>query len=229
MVKETSKWSREGQFFETQGYRRNKKQGGMWELEDLPTLVDRFLYKITNRKLSLAMEEIKEAVLKESSKLFTFIANNSVNRSFDYYEGTPYTNKIWERLGDDYARRKGHRRFWFYDKPKRKAGETLLRDWLLHTPTVSVMGNPRVEVNRNPSAHGYQYVGFTITPFPNSRRPRIEEDLIRYKLFGRHKWGGTFMSNEEARPIVSPAIRALTNSRIRERVMYVLKEAIEND
>ena len=64
MVKETSKWSKQGSLFESQGYRKNKKYGN-WELEDLPTIIDRFLYKVTNKRLMTAMDAVKEAVYKE--------------------------------------------------------------------------------------------------------------------------------------------------------------------
>lgn len=219
MVKETSKWNKQGSLFESQGYRKNKKYGN-WELEDLPTVIDRFLYKVTNKRLMTAMDAVKEAVYKESDKLFTMIANVSINRMYDYWEDSPFTNRVWERLSRAYVLKKGHERFWFY--------KGNLDQWLRRTPPSEVFGRPIVEIYRNPKARGFQDMKINITPFPNAKRPHIEDTAIRNRLFGRHKWNGEYISNEEARPIIAPAMRALVKNRLRQRVMKVLKEAVEN-
>lgn len=218
MVKETN-WSKEG-LFESQGFRRNKKQGGMWELEDLPTVIDRFIVKFTNKRLKLAEEAIRNAVREESDKLFLFISNVSVNRLYDYWDGSPFTNKIWDRLGAAYIKKKGHQKFWFY-KGK-------LDNWLHGTLPSEVFGTPRLEVHSNSKARGFQKIQFILSPWPNSRRPKISDEAIRNRLFGRHKWGGIYMSNEEARPIISPAMRALIRNRVEQRIRFVAKEALEN-
>lgn len=218
MVKETN-WSKEG-LFESQGFRRNKKQGGMWELEDLPTVINRFIFKITNKRLQIAEEKLKEILQKETDRLFLIISNVSVNRLYDYWDGSPFTNKIWERLGSSYIKKKGHQKFWFY-KGK-------LNNWLRDTLPSEVFGMPRVEIHRNLRAKGFQNMQFTINPWPNSRRPKITDEAIRNRLFGRHKWNGIYMSNEEGRPIISPAMRALLKNRITERVTSTLKETLEN-
>ena len=194
----------------------------MWELEDLPTIINRFIVKLTNKRLLLAEKAIKEATQKEADKLFLFISNVSVNRLYDYWEreNSPFTNKVWERLGNAYVKKKGHRNFWFYK------GE--LNKWLRSTLPSVVFGIPRVEVHKNPKARGLQGMQFIINPWPNSRNPKIEREDIRNRLFGRHKWGGIYMSNEEARPIISPAMRALIKNRIEQRIRFVAKEALEN-
>lgn len=231
MVKD-EKWSKEGKIFETQGFRVKKdRQSGerFWDLEDLPSIIERFVEKTTYKRWQQAYEDIREYVRKVSNLLFLMINRDAIGSLYNPYgyevsetTGEYYSKvQVWQALSRSYALKKGPNKdkFWLY--------RGNLRDWLASTLPSQVFGTPEVYADFNKQARGYQDMHITIRPFPKAGHPNVPrgDDINIYnELFGRHAWGGGYYSNEDVRPIMAPAMRKLVDTRLKNGVKRILKE-----
>ena len=224
MVKETNRQSKVLEWWDD-GFKTNKSGKKVYALTELPNMIEQFAYKATYKRLRMAEERIDKFVRQQANLLFLMIRNEAIGKVYNPYSD----NRPWPLLSKSYNRKKElygtQNKFWLYTG--------YLSRWLSRAKPSRIFGDPYVEVLLNKSARGYQWVTFQIQPFPNATYPNMDrESEIYYRLFGRHfdDYGiDGRMSNEEKRPIVAPAMRKLMDSRIKNGVKRILKEAIEND
>ena len=196
------------------------KEGGVgYELTDIPEILIGFMQKIINRRYDRVEALIHKRLQREADRLFLLVAN-AIGVGGALYN--PYENPVWPRLSRPYAKRKGHERMWYY--------KGILREWLLNdnNKPSAVFGEPRIDIVRNEDARGWQTAVIQVNPYPEVRDPRISNELIRYRLFGRRKAYGTYISNEELRPILSPTIKYILKNRLLGVVKSTIKEGMEN-
>lgn len=179
------------------------------------------IQKTTMKRYGNLHERVLEAVREEAAKLFTYIlkdrgAINSTMSPFRAFGGT-----FWQALSKPYIKRKGHSRYWYY------TGR--LGSWLGKTDPLTVFGLPTMKATKfNPKARGYQKMTLQIDPFPMTNNVTVPED-INNRLFAKRIIYGKYQSNDDLRPLIEPAIKALVQYRIRRKVSKVMKEALQND
>lgn len=181
---------------------------------------------LTLKRYALLKPALAKAVREESEKLFKFIAEKAVNVQANPFKF--YSKKQWPALSKSTIRKKKHSNFW-YDSGT-------LKNWLLSTSPASVYGNPFIDIKGASNfARGRQRVVIEVNPFPKTNLAL--PDQIYYRLFARKKVkSGTgqqimtqFISNEEQRPIESPAKRQLINYRINRKVDKVIREVLNGN
>lgn len=192
----------------------NKKRNS---IADLPELFMATIYKVTNKRWQRALQILEKVLPKESERLFSLIAYDSIGVEEDPYKGTPYSTRVWQRLSEAWIEKKDSDLFWY------STGK--LQKWFLNTKTSSVMGNPKFGIKmNNPKAKGFQLGTIVFQPFPYLHNPRIDDIDIRNRLFMTN-WGGDV--NEEVRPIIAPAARALIDEILEDKIKVILKDVME--
>lgn len=190
--------------------------------EDLSTLAERNLDKVqvtTLKRYNEMAPLIRQAVEEESERLYQYIAGRAINVQANPYK--LYSKKAWRPLNKRYAKRKGHSNFWY------KTG--LLERWLRSKKPSSVYGKPRVELQKfNRFARGLQRLTLRIIPYPKENISIEEKVYNRLYAQKKVKLGNslTFISNEDDRPIVSPAKKLLIRYRINRTVSKTVKEIL---
>ena len=189
---------------------------GKKTVADLPDIFYGFIEKVTNKRIDNAQDDIEAIMQNESDKLFTLIANRSIDVLSDPFPF--YDEVVWHRLSQKWIKKKGHDRFWFYTGA--------LQDWFYNTLPSGVFGKPELKIAKNKKAKGYQYATFSYRPYPNLRSPEISSSSIKRKLFGKNRKG---VANEEVRPIIKPAVRALISGRLKSLMLDLVRRAIKGE
>lgn len=186
------------------------------------------LEKLTLKRYANLKPRLQEAVKQESEKYFKYLREKVIGVKANPFKF--YSSKPWPDLKPDYVRykKKKHRNSGFWSNKK------VLDKWLNQASPAGVFGDPYIDIRSyNPSARGLQWMNIKIEPFP---RTQINLPVNIYnRLFGRRKVKSgegavlkTYVSNDEMRPIISPAMRQLVNYTIKRRVRKVIKEVLTN-
>lgn len=211
-------------------YRQGKETAqiisrGEYKGLSFPEIILQFTEKIVNKRIELAGERIQKYLDEQADELFDIMLEHGIDQTQNNFP-LSYGGKAWRPLSKKWVKYKlrkwGNKNFWI------ASGD--LSSWLSNTsnkPT-DVFGRPKIYTTANPKARGYQWGNFYIDLFPKLENPNFNNELIRYKLFGRRKTGAMYISNDQDRPIVIPAIVWLIRKRIRRGIMTIFKEAVEN-
>jgi hypothetical protein len=193
------------------------------KLDELPSIVEGFLYKATNKRLAIAESALINEVIKESNKLFMYVVKN-VNVLQPSSEITPYLAKGWKPLTDKWLSAKAPVKTFWYGYESGRTNEHL-KDYLANLIPSNVFGMPKITTAKNLRARGFQRVTFNIDPYPfRGADLRENMDLEQYnKLFAPRRDG---ISNEDDRPLISPVIKYMMENHLRKVINKVLKETI---
>lgn len=198
------------------------QDGKKRRIDNLPEVFEGIIYKITNKRYKLAEERLYEAVKTESHFLFSTLLQGIDVPNPPYW----VTNQglAWQSLSQKWIKAKKHSNFW-YGKRDRGGNYTHLKDWVKQNieKENDLLGKPIVYAARNLEARGYQRATIFINPFPKKLSSIHSVQLN--KLF---KDNGSGKSNEEARPLVNPALLFLMETRIMKVAKQILKETMEN-
>jgi hypothetical protein len=205
---------------------------------------------MTARRYAKLKPRLEKEVKVVSDKLFIWLATKYTNVTANPFKF--YSRGVWPKLNIHYLNRKRRKnkstKFWRFSGT--------LDDWLRAELPSKYMGSPRVKVrNFNPSARGIQNILIDIDVYPyaanlDDRIRKSEEDndpadSIYYRLFGRKKVAKRsvvkslmgseetkrtiqFISNDEQRPIIAPAMQMIINFSVKRRVNRVIKEVLTN-
>lgn len=197
-----------------------RREDGGRRLSDLPRIIDGFLATLTNRRLDEAYDQLIDVVDKEADTLFRLVYLNAIDKTRAPF---PEYNRAYRKLSEKYVKRKKHDHFWMYTG---KLGRWLISG---RVRPRKVFGEPTIRVVRNERARGRQIMTFQIEPFPEtedsaywSSRPDIWARLFQPRR------GGTPISNEDDRPMISPAIAFLIDKRLKDKVNRVLWRVMTN-
>lgn len=205
---------------------------------------------MTARRYAKLKPRLEKEVKIVSDKLFIWLADKYTNVTANPFKF--YSRGVWPKLNIHYVNRKRRKnkstKFWRFSGT--------LDEWLRAELPSKYMGSPRVKVrNFNPSDRGIQNILIDIDVYPyaaklDDRIRRSEEDndpadSIYYRLFGRKKVAKRsvvkslmgseekkrtiqFISNDEQRPIIAPAMQMIINFSVKRRVNRVIKEVLTN-
>lgn len=205
---------------------------------------------MTARRYAKLKPRLEKEVKIVSDKLFIWLADKYTNVTANPFKF--YSRGVWPKLNIHYVNRKRRKnksiKFWRFSGT--------LDEWLRAELPSKYMGSPRVKVrNFNPSDRGIQNIRIDIDVYPyaaklDDRIRRSEEDnepadSIYYRLFGRKKVAKRsvvkslmgseekkrtihFISNDEQRPIIAPAMQMIINFSVKRRVNRVIKEVLTN-
>lgn len=205
---------------------------------------------MTARRYAKLKPRLEKEVKVVSDKLFIWLADKYTDVTANPFKF--YNKGVWPKLNIHYVnrKRKKHKstKFWRFSGT--------LDEWLRAELPSKYMGSPRVKVrNFNPSARGKQNILIDIDVYPyaanlDDRIRRSEEDndpadSIYYRLFGRKKVAKRsvvkslmgseekkrtiqFISNDEQRPIIAPAMQMIINFSVKRRVNRIIKEVLTN-
>lgn len=203
-----------------------------YELSELGNVIVNSVEKITLKRFSRLKPRLQEVVRKESERYFKYLDEKVVGvpaNPFHFYNKQP-----WPALSEKYVKykKKKHRSsgFWSNTKTRKES----LHTWLQSASPTEVFGQPYIDIrNFNPTATGLQWANIRVEPFP---RTNINVPVEIYnRLFGRRKVLsgaaavlGTYVSNNDMRPIISPAMRQLINYSIKRKVTRTIKEVLQN-
>lgn len=201
-----------------------------YELSELGNVIVNSVEKITLKRFSRLKPRLQEVVRKESERYFKYLDEKVVGvhaNPFHFYNKQP-----WPALSEKYVKykKKKHRSSGFWSNKKKKG----LHNWLQSASPTEVFGQPYIDIrNFNPTATGLQWANIRVEPFP---RTNINVPVEIYnRLFGRRKVLsgaaavlGTYVSNNDMRPIISPAMRQLINYSIKRKVTRTIKEVLQN-
>lgn len=195
-------------------------------LLDLPQIVKEFAEKTTIKRFDLLRPRLQELAEKEADYLFKYMVNDlgvfgATANPFRLYSRTP-----WKPLNKKYAKYKKTNAFWINEKKP-----SLLRDWFSYASPNQAFGKPYVYMSDySPGVRGLQNVKIDVRMFPKKRMDAPE--WVLHRLFGKRPSGAGVMSsrisNEEDRPILSPAMKQLVNYRFNRRARKLIKETFEN-
>lgn len=199
-----------------------------YELFELGNVIVNSVEKITLKRFSRLKPRLQEVVRKESERYFKYLDEKVVGvhaNPFHFYNKQP-----WPALSEKYVKykKKKHRSSGFWSNKK------VLHNWLQSASPTEVFGQPYIDIrNFNPTATGLQWANIRVEPFP---RTNINVPVEIYnRLFGRRKVLsgaaavlGTYVSNNDMRPIISPAMRQLINYSIKRKVTRTIKEVLQN-
>ena len=219
-----------------------------WNLSQITSKSVESIQTLTARRYAELKPRLEKEVKTVSDKLFIWLADKYTNvtaNPFKFYSRTP-----WPKLNIHYLNRKRAKHkstnFWRFSGT--------LDEWLREELPSKYMGSPRVKVrNFNPSARGRQKMLIDVDVYPyaaklDDRIRRSEEDnepadSIYYRLFGRKKVAKTstvrslmgseekkktihFISNDEQRPIIAPAMQMIINFSIKRKINKIIKEVL---
>ena len=202
------------------------KQGKNKTLLDLPQIVKEFAEKTTIKRFDLLRPRLQELAEKEADYLFKYMVNDLGVFGATANPFRKYSNKPWKPLNKKYAKYKGTNAFWLNEKKRH-----LLRDWFATASPNQALGKPYVYMSEyHPRARGLQNVKLTVRMFPREKMDAPTWVLDR--LFGLRPagdgYGSSRISNEEDRPILSPAMQQLVNYRINRKIKNLIKDTLEN-
>lgn len=199
-----------------------------YQLNDLGNVILNSIEKITLKRYSRLKPKLQEVVSKESEKFFKYVDSKVTgvhSNPFHFYSSSP-----WPDLSPKYVRykKRKHRSSGFWSNKKK------LHNWFQSASPAEVFGNPYIDIrNYNPTATGLQWANIRIEPFPRKKINLPTE--IYNRLFGKRKIKsgaaavlGTYVSNDDIRPIISPAMRQLINYSIKRKVVKTIKETLSN-
>lgn len=205
---------------------------------------------MTAKRYAKLKPRLEKEVKVVSDKLFMWLADKYTDVTANPFKF--YSRGVWPKLNIHYVNRKRRKnkstKFWRFSGT--------LDEWLRKELPSKYMGSPKVKVrNFNPSARGKQNILIDIDVYPyaaklDDRIRRSEEDndpadSIYYRLFGRKKVAKRsvvkslmgseekkrtihFISNDEQRPIIAPAMQMIINFSVKRRVNRIIKEVLTN-
>lgn len=195
-------------------------------LIDLPQIVKEFAEKTTIKRFDLLRPRLQELAEKEADYLFKYMVNDievfgTRSNPFRLYSKTP-----WRPLNKKYKSSKTPKGFWLNKKKPE-----ILKQWFMTASPLVAFGKPFIYMtDYSPTARGLQNVKIIVRMFP--KKIMNAPDWVLIRLFGKRPAGlGEMLgriSNEEDRPILSPAMQQLVNYRFRSRVRILIKETFEN-
>lgn len=199
------------------------KQGKNKTLLDLPQIVKEFAKKTTAKRFDLLRPRLQELAEKEADYLFKYMVNDLGVFGTTTNPFKLYSKATWRPLNPDYVKRKKSNLFWI--------NEGLLKEWFMYASSNQALGKPYVYMSDySPRARGLQNVKIVVRMFPKKKMDAPEWVLDR--LFGRRSFGDSGysgnISNEEDRPILSPAMKQLVNYRFNRKARKLIKETFEN-
>ena len=203
-----------------------------WNLGNLITKSVETIQQTTAKRYAKLKPRLEKEVRKISNQLFILLADKYTNvraNPFKFYSRHP-----WPELSKGYVakKRRQHKstKFWRYTGA--------LDSWFRSTLPSDIMGGPQVKIrNFNPSARGKQNVIISVDVFPKAAKLDDEVPTHIYnRLFGQKKVKDSpgavlmsnFMSNDEQRPIIAPAMQMLINFRVKRKVNQIIKETLLN-
>lgn len=205
-------------------YIETEEGGRKRQLNEFPNIVEGFLYKVTNKRLALAESVLINELIKESDKLFTMVVINSMDVSGPSSEITPYLSRTWRALSQKWLSAKNPVTTFWYGYDSGRTNEHL-KDYLAKTTPSTLFGTPDIKIARSLRAKGFQRATFNIDPYPlrgDALRGRMDSEQYK-KLFVPRRDG---ISNEDDRPLISPAIKYMIENHLRKVITRVLKETI---
>ncbi len=203
-----------------------------WNLGNLITKSVETIQQTTAKRYAKLKPKLEKEVKKISNQFFILLADKYTNVRANPFKF--YSRKPWPELSKSYLakKRRQHRttNFWKY--------RGTLQSWFRSTIPSELMGGPQIKIrNFNPSARGRQNVIISVDVYPKAGKLDDEvPEHIYNRLFGQKKVkespGGAlmsrYMSNDEQRPIIAPAMQMLINFRVRRKVNAVIKETLLN-
>ena len=203
-----------------------------WNLGDITTKSVESIQQTTAKKYAKLKPKLAKEVKKVSDKLFIWLDEKYTNvkaNPFKYYSKKP-----WPELNKKYLakKRRQHRStaFWQY--------RGTLRDWFKNNLPSDYMGNPQVKIrNFNPSARGKQNVVISVDVYPKADKlDNMVPEHIYNRLFAQKKVKNSpgaalitsYISNDEQRPIIAPAMQMIINFSVKRKVNQIIKEVLLN-
>lgn len=203
-----------------------------WNLGNLITKSVESIQQTTAKRYAKLKPRLEKEVKKVSNQLFILLADKYTNvkaNPFKYYSRKP-----WPELNKKYLakKRRQHRStaFWQY--------KGTLRDWFKSNLPSDYMGNPQVKIrNFNPSARGRQNVVISVDAYPKADKlDNMVPEHIYNRLFAQKKVKDSpgaalitsYMSNDEQRPIIAPAMQMVVSFRVKRKVNKIIKEVLLN-
>lgn len=196
---------------------------------DLSQLADLNLQsaaKMSAKRYTYLEPILKRTVEKETELLFKYINSRAVNVAANPFKF--YSKKPWPALSKNYVKRKKHANFWYY-KGK-------LQNFFDQASPARYFGRVDVQVSGlrrgiNPA----QNISIKVTPWPN-QHPSFPTEIYN-RLFAKRKIKSgkidtegqsiyNYVSNEDQRPILSPAMRMLMNYRINRVIRKTIVEVL---
>lgn len=214
-----------------------------WNLGQITSKSIESIQQMTAKRYAKLKPRLEKEVKIVSDKLFMWLGEKYVDVKANPFKF--YSRKQWPALNPYYLnlKRKKHKttNFWKFSGT--------LQDWFRTELPSEYMGNPRVRVrNFNPSARGKQNILIDVDVYPQAAKldERIKtreedndpDDSIYYRLFGRKKVSTrpkkskrkssniAFISNDEQRPIIAPAMQMIINFSVKRRVNKIIKEVL---
>lgn len=203
-----------------------------WNLGNLITKSVESIQQTTAKRYAKLKPRLEKEVKKVTNQLFILLADKYTNvkaNPFKYYSRKP-----WPELNKKYLakKRRQHRStaFWQY--------RGTLRDWFKSNLPSDYMGNPQVKIrNFNPSARGKQNVVISVDTYPKADKlDNMVPEHIYNRLFAQKKVKDSpgaalitsYMSNDEQRPIIAPAMQMVVSFRVKRKVNKIIKEVLLN-
>lgn len=199
-----------------------------YQLSDLGNVVVDTVEKVTLKRFSRLKPRLQEVVRKDAERFFKYTDKLVMGvhaNPFHFYSKGP-----WPALNEKYVKykKRKHRSSGFWSNKK------LLHRWFQATSPVDIFGQPYIDIRSiNPTATGLQWADIRIEPFP---RTNINLPVEIYnRLFAKRRVTsgaaavlGTYLSNDEMRPIISPAMRQLINYSMKRKITRTIKEVLQN-
>lgn len=203
-----------------------------WNLGNLITKSVESIQQTTAKRYAKLKPRLEKEVKKVTNQLFILLADKYTNvkaNPFKYYSRKP-----WPELNKKYLakKRRQHRStaFWQY--------RGTLRDWFKSNLPSDYMGNPQVKIrNFNLSARGRQNVVISVDTYPKADKlDNMVPEHIYNRLFAQKKVKDSpgaalitsYMSNDEQRPIIAPAMQMVVSFRVKRKVNKIIKEVLLN-
>ena len=203
-----------------------------WNLGNLITKSVETIQQTTAKRYAKLKPRLEKEVKKISNQLFILLADKYTNVRANPFKF--YSKKSWPELSQKHLakKRKHHKstKFWRYTGA--------LDSWLRSNLPSDYLGGPQVKIrNFNPAARGRQNVVISVDVYPKAAK--LDDDVpvhIYNRLFGQKKvinspgasLMSNYMSNDEQRPIIAPAMQMLINFRVRRKVNQIIKETLLN-
>lgn len=211
-----------------------------WNLGNLITKSVESIQQTTAKRYAKLKPKLAKEVKKASDKLFIWLDEKYTNVRANPFKF--YSKKPWPELNKEYLARKRRQHkstaFWQYRGPtKDQVGKTL-KNWFRSNIPSDYMGNPQVKIrNFNPSARGRQNVIISVDVYPKADKfDSAVPNHIYNRLFAQKKVKSSpgaalitsYMSNDEQRPIIAPAMQMIINFSVKRKVNKIIKEVLLN-
>lgn len=203
-----------------------------WNLGDLITKNVETIQQTTAKRYAKLKPKLAKEVKKASDKLFIWLDEKYTNVRANPFKF--YSKKTWPELNKKYLARKRRQHkstaFWQY--------RGTLKKWFRSNIPSDYLGNPQVKIrNFNPSARGRQNVIISVDVYPKADKfDSAVPNYIYNRLFARKKVKSSpgaalissYISNDEQRPIIDPAMQMIINFSVKRKVNKIIKEVLLN-